>query len=181
MKRIASCLIFVVLAACQTGPYSALSAEADTPLLTEERRKYMLAELEVQRALWSRNTPQKYIYQTKNGCFCFPFPATGPNQIRVENGRVVSRVYLGKTEDGFITGQEIEPGSRFTYSIEDLFEIIDGHLKPQSEDSFYQDSKINFTVEYDAILGFPKEIFFDAEQVLDEQYTLNVEQFTVIE
>lgn len=174
-------LVACVLSACQTAPYSAADAEVDAPLLTEDRRIYLLSELDRQREIWKQNKPENYKYTITNTCFCFPSPERGPNEIFVENEKVVNRIYRGEALDGYGSGLELHDGFGEDATINDMFDSIERHLKPE-EDSFYGPNPvIDFTVNYDPIRGFPKSIYFDVERVVDEQYTLTVDNFSSIE
>ena len=65
MRLITVGLVVLVLSACQTTAYSTADAQADAPLVTEDRRLYMLAELDRQQELWSNNKPKKYTYKIR--------------------------------------------------------------------------------------------------------------------
>ena len=181
MRNFTVSLGLVFLAACQTTPYSTADAEADSPLLTEDRRLFLLSELERQKRLWAENVPQKYSYQITTECFCFPAPARGPNEIRVENNIILSRIYLGNPRDGYTTGTEISENLTGSVAILDVFNSIERHLGPPEQRFGGPDVVVNFTVDYDSIWGFPNKIFYDAVPVVDEQYTLTIEDFTAIQ
>jgi len=173
-------LPLVFLAACQSNPYSAADAEIDSPILTEDRRTFLMSELEGQRAKWNERRPRSYKYIKLNNCFCFPAPSRGPNEISVVEGSVIQRIYVGPTLDGYAKGTEITENFARNDTVQDLFETVEQHLGPADERFSGSYNVVNFTVEYDPVWGFPNKIFYDAEQVVDEQYTLTARDFIVI-
>jgi len=150
------------LTACQTIPYSADDAEADSPILTEDRRVFLLSELNRQRAIWNEKRPRGYKFS-------------------VIEESVIQRIYVGPTLDGYVKGKEITENFVKRDTIQDIFKSVEQRLGPPEERFSGPDNVVNFTVEYDPIWGFPNKIFYDAEQVVDEQYTLTARNFTVIE
>ena len=181
MRAFALGLTLIFLTACQTIPYSADDAEADSPILTEDRRVFLLSELNRQRAIWNEKRPRGYKYTKLINCFCFPAPSRGPNEISVIEESVIQRIYVGPTLDGYVKGKEITENFAKRDTIQDIFKSVEQHLGPPEERFSGPDNVVNFTVEYDPIWGFPNKIFYDAEQVVDEQYTLTARNFTVIE
>ena len=57
---------------------------------------------------------------------------------------------------------------------------MEDHLNPEANTFYGREQTVYFTVEYDPIWGFPKEISFDVDRILDEQYVLTAEQFVAM-
>lgn len=181
MKGFSLAVGLLLLTACQTTPFSADDEKAVSPLLTEDRRAYLLLELDRQRDIWNQKKPINYKYVVLTNCFCFPAPRRGPIEISVMDENIVRRIYSGLTSDGYKSGDVVSKNLTGNVAISDLFESVQKHLVSPNQRFGGPDIKVNFTVGYDPIWGFPSKIFFDAEQVLDEQYSLTIQDFTVVE
>jgi hypothetical protein len=101
------------------------------------------------RRQWADADLPSYTMTLTRSCFCGP-GFSGPFEVRVENGAVVSASLAGETV----------PTDR-VLTVEALFDLLD---------SAYRESADRVEVTYDIERGFPSDLFIDYEEnVADEE------------
>jgi len=170
VRLIALSLFGLSLSACAGSPqYTSSNALSDESLLTEDRRKFMVAELNSQREIWVKNTPKNYTYSISNHCFCPRGYETGPNNIRVKNHQIVSVIFQEDSKIGYIGNPRDRSDYKLDNSIVEMFDLVGKILEPNGDNSWskYKDREVYFAVKYDKIMGFPIEISHHIEDIID--------------
>jgi len=116
---------------------------------------------------------------------CSKGPRVGPNQLKVENGAIVSQTYIGETTidyrlgGQFRKGKEVSGNHILNDSIEELFNKIEKILQKKSNiaDQKYAAKNFYMNVKYHKELGFPTEIWYSDMTVTDAEFWLQVENF----
>jgi hypothetical protein len=121
------------------------------------------SELERARALWEANGPSDYVYTVERLCFC---GYRGPARVTVEDGAVVSIVYLADDEPPVELTEELFP------TVDGLFDIL--------EDAIARDAH-SISATYDPEMGVPVEFFIDyQENVADEELGMRVTEAVTV-
>ena len=145
-----SCRWTNVLAAAALAALTALAACGRDGSLLDPGR----SELEVARAKWLAQRPEKYAFTVRKACFC---AVTGEVRVYVQHDTVVGAFILDGARS--IDGRNYE-------SIEELFDFIDRAITNHA-------AVIRAT--YDPVLGYPTSIEYDgAANIADDEvnYTL---------
>jgi hypothetical protein len=184
VRVVASSLIGFSLAACAATPdYTSSDALSEAPLLTKERRAYMVSELEIQKKVWIKNSIQNYSYTISNACFCPRGFGTGPNDIRVENDKLVSVVFQENSQIGYIESSTNQSAYKLDNSIIEMFDLVEKLLKPDGSNPWLMDEEREtyLVVKYDEKMGFPSEVSHSVQNVMDGNTSIRIENFAVLE
>ena len=172
--------MYLCLSACALNPeYTSLDAFAEEPLLTENRRLFMIAELKAQRVLWAEKAPENYSYTISNNCFCPRGMETGPNDIRIEDHQIVGFAYQEDSQLGYVGNSSNQNSYKLDYKVSEVFDIVDRILSQNDSNPLLVDKKSEtyFVVKYDDKTGFPVEVSHSVERVLDGHSSIRIENF----
>jgi len=103
------------------------------------------------QARWEALGPSSYVYAVMRQCFC-PIEFLGPARLTVEDGVVVSRIYVG-------SGDPVPPGYDFP-AVDGLFDVIRSALADDADE---------ILATYDPDLGIPLEIWIDFERMAADE------------
>jgi hypothetical protein len=104
------------------------------------------------RQRWEEAALESFTYTLERRCFCIPLTM----EIEVVDGEIVRTAVI-----------EGEEGDSLVLSIDELFEVVADAL---------DEHPARLSVEYDPVLGYPREIWVDLEEnIADEEYGYGVE------
>lgn len=103
------------------------------------------SELAAARQRWTEHRPTSYTYTLARDCFCTP-EMRGPVVITVQDGAVVSRVYVSTGSPVAAAYQSLFP------PIEGVFNLVDEAIRQDVE---------QLDVDYHRTLGYPVNIAID--------------------
>ncbi len=115
------------------------------------------AQLAANRAKWQRQGPESYSYTLQRGGFVAP-DARRPVEVTVQGGTVTGARFAD-------SGEPLPESLSFNaLSVDDLFGLIDEAIKGGAA---------RVDVRYDAISGFPREVYIDYDEMIaDEELSL---------
>jgi len=119
----------------------------------------LVADLQRAERAWERAGIDSYTYAVERLCFCAP-DGRGPVRVRVENGVVTERSYVGSGDP--VSG----PLADLFPAVEGLFDILRDAIGTGAH---------TLVVTYDPQLGVPTDFWIDYhEQVADEELGMRV-------
>ena len=107
--------------------------------------------LDEAQARWESLGPGSYVYALSRQCFC-PLEYIGPARVTVDDGAVVSRVYVD-------SGDPVPAAYDFP-TVDGLFEVLRSALEQEADE---------ILVTYDPDLGVPLEIWIDYEHMAADE------------
>lgn len=128
---------------------------------SQSDREALEEEIQINRAVWQAQRPDRYRMVLRHQCFCGP-EALGPVEMEVENGVVVRRVY---TEDG----SPVEaPFAEAFPTVSGLFDLLAEAVETGAD---------QISVTWDPVTGVPEQLFIDYQvNVADEEEGYQIDE-----
>jgi len=129
-------------------------------------------EFDANRSLWSSRIPDNYTYILLQECFC-SFEVLRPVELEIRESEIES-VTFADTQLPYNSTV-----ARHFPTINELFDKLQGYLDSRDR---YEAFGLDVTVhaDFDVTFGYPTDIFFDIQALVDEEVRWVARELTII-